>query len=249
MHGGLEFSLSLLALVLREQGEYAHANALCEECLALSREVGDAEGIAIALLSMSDIARDQGETKRVQMLCEECLACFRDLGHRWGIGFSLNNLALAAYLDGDLVLAAGHAEESAAIFRDLHAWPSLAEVLITLSRIREAQGAIEVARAYLVEALELAAPAGPRIFMAAALEELGVQEVPQGLAWSGLQFLAAAAVLRQTMGTPMRPVDRRRVEQALAASHTALGPSGYAHAWTTGQALPLEQIVTGIVAE
>jgi non-specific serine/threonine protein kinase len=248
MHGGLEFSLSLLALVLREQGEHMHAYRLCEECLALSREVGDAEGIAIALLSLSDLARDQGETRRVNVLCEECLACFRDLGHRWGIGFSLNNLALAACLDGDLALAADYAEESAVIFRELQAWPSLAEVLITLSRIRETQGAIEVARPHLVEALELAAPAGPRIFMAAALEELGVQEVRQGHARSGLQLLAAAAALRQAMTTPIRPVDRLRIEQALAAAHTALGADVYAHAWATGQALPLAQIVTSIAA-
>jgi tetratricopeptide (TPR) repeat protein len=46
MHGGLGLSLAwgyrytVLALVLREQGEYARATALCEECLALARELG-----------------------------------------------------------------------------------------------------------------------------------------------------------------------------------------------------------------
>ena len=73
------------------------------------------------------------------------LALFRELGQTWAIGFSVNNLALAAYLEGDLALAARQAEESAALFRGLEAGPSLAEVLITLGRIREAQGAAEAA--------------------------------------------------------------------------------------------------------
>jgi tetratricopeptide (TPR) repeat protein len=242
------YRYTILALVLREQGEYARATALCAECLARARELGDPEGIAIALLSLSDLARDQGAAEQVRVHCGECLTLFRELGNMWGTGFTLNNLAQVDYSDGDLVRAASYAEESTAIFRGQQADPSLAEVLITLGRIRETQGAIEVARAHLVEALELAAPAGPRIFMAAALEELGVQEVRQGHARSGLQLLAAAAALRQAMSTPIRPVDRLRIEQALAAAHTALGADIYAHAWAAGQALSLEQIVTGIAA-
>jgi hypothetical protein len=43
MRAGLGASLSQLALVLREQGGYARAIALNEECLALHRELGDRE--------------------------------------------------------------------------------------------------------------------------------------------------------------------------------------------------------------
>src|SRR5207248_3906359 len=116
------------------------ASAFYEESLALHRELGDREGIGNALLGLGDIARDLGDTARVRRYCEESLALFRELGHTW-VGFSLNNLALAAYLDGDLALAAQRAEESAALFRSLQAGPSLAEVLVTLGRLRGAQGA------------------------------------------------------------------------------------------------------------
>jgi tetratricopeptide (TPR) repeat protein len=243
------YRYTIFALVLREQGEYARATALCAECLALARELGDSEGIGIALLSLSDLARDQGAAERSRVYCEECLALFRELGNMWGLGFTLNNLAQAAYSDGDLAQAASHAEESTAIFRSQQAGPSVAEVLIALSRIREAQGATEVARAHLVEALRLAEPAGPRVFMAAALEELGAQDVQQGHAQPGLHLLAAAAMLRHTMGTPTRPADRPRIERALVAARTALGASAYAGAWATGQAVPLEQVIIGALAD
>jgi non-specific serine/threonine protein kinase len=62
---------SLLALVLREQGGYARATVLCEECLARSQELDDVEGVAIALLNLADLARDQGDARRVRALCEE----------------------------------------------------------------------------------------------------------------------------------------------------------------------------------
>ena len=87
--------------------------------MALSRTVGDAEGRAIALLSLADVARDQGDTGRVRAYGEESRALFRELGHPWAIGFALNNLARAAR----------HIEDSVTIFRGQQAGPSLAEVL------------------------------------------------------------------------------------------------------------------------
>jgi non-specific serine/threonine protein kinase len=246
--GGLGRSLSwgyrytLLALVLRERGEYARASVLCEECLALAKERGDVEDSGIALLGLSDIARDQGDAARVRAYAEESLAQFRELGHTW-VGFVLNNLAQAAYLDGDLAQAARQAQESAALFRDLQAGPSLAEALVTVGRIWGAQGEATAARASLAEALTLAWGKGPRWVVAAALEELGVQAVRVGQAQHGVPLLAAAAALRQAMGAPVRPADWPAMEDALAAARTALSDAAFTTAWAAGETLPLEQIV------
>jgi non-specific serine/threonine protein kinase len=234
---------SLLALVLREHGEYARASALCEECLTLARQLGDAEGTAIALLSLADLARDQGDAERVRAYCEESLAVFRDLGQTWRIGFSLNNLALAAYLEGDLTLAARTAAESEALFRGLGAVWGLEEVLVTVGRVKGAQGEAVGAHTCLAEALTLAWAKGPRWVVGAALEELGVQAVQQDREQHGVRLLAAAAVLRQAMGTPVRLVDRPTIEDALAVGCAALGEEGFAAAWAEGRALPLDEAV------
>jgi non-specific serine/threonine protein kinase len=234
---------TLLALVLREQGAYARASALYEECLALHRDLGDRQGMASARLGLGDIARDQGDAARVRSYCEECLLVFREYGLKWAIGFSLNNLALAALMAGDLALAARQAEESEAIFRELVAGPGLAEVLVTVGRVRGARGETAAARASLAEALALAWAKGPRWVVAAALEGIGVLEVRQGQAQHGVHLLAAAAALRQAMGAPVRPADRRALEDALAAARTALASAAFAEAWTTGQTLSAEQIV------
>jgi hypothetical protein len=214
-----------------------------EESLALVRELGDRDGIGIALLGLGDIARNQGDTARMRLYCEESLALFRELGHQWAIGFSLNNLALAAYLDGDLTQAASRAEESEAIFRGLRAGPSVAEVLVTLGRVREGQGVATAARVDLAEALGLAWAQGPRWVVAAALEALGAQAVRQVRVPHGVHLLAAASRLRQAMGVPVRPADRPAIEDVLAAARTALGDTAFTNAWAAGETLPLEQIV------
>jgi non-specific serine/threonine protein kinase len=251
--GGSERPLSdahhytILALVLREQGAYARASALCEEGLALSRQRGDAEGIGVALLSLADVARDLGDAAGVRAYCEESLDLFRELGHTW-VGFALNNLATAAYLEGKLDLAARQAEESEAVFRGLGAGPSLGEVLVTLGHVRSAQGAYAVAKEHLSEALSLAWAKGPRWVVVAAMEELGVQAVRQGQAQHGVSLLGGAAALRQAMGTPVRPADRPALEGALATARATLGDPVFADAWSSGQALPLDQVVADALA-
>jgi len=245
---GLGLTLARLALVSAEQGAYARATALYEECVALHREVGNREGAATALLGLADIARDLGDAAGVRAYCAECLEVFEEFGLRWAIGFALNNLAWAAYLDGDLATAARRAEESAAVFRDMQAGPSLAEALVTRGRVRGARGEGEAARADLAEALTLAAPMGPRLVVAAALDALGVLAVGQGQARSGARLLSAAARLREAMGTPARPADRSMIEGALAAARAALGDAPFAEAWAAGQALPVERLVAQVAA-
>jgi hypothetical protein len=170
------------------------------------------------------------------------------LDQKWAIGFSLNNLALASYLDGDLVLAGSQAAEGEVLFRDLEAETSLAEVLVTVGRVKGALGEVAASRVSLVEALTLAWATGQRLFVAAALEELGVQVVRQGQAQHGVLLLVAAVALRQAMGTPVRPADRPAVEAALASARATLDDGTFADAWSAGQALPLEQVVTRALA-
>jgi tetratricopeptide (TPR) repeat protein len=237
------YRYTLLALVLREQGEFARATGLCEECLARARERGDTQDIGMALLGLADLARDQGDAARVRALCEECLSHFQHLRDPWAIGFALNNLALADLMDGDLSLAARHVDESEAVFRELEAGPNLAEVLVTAGRVRGARGEAAAARASLTEALALAWAKGPRWFVAAALEGLGVQAVRQGHARHGVELLATAAALRRAMGTPVRPADLPTLEGAMATARAALASPAFEEAWTDGEILPLEQIV------
>src|SRR6266542_3749884 len=137
--GGLGLALYELGLVRREQGDFAGAAVMFEECIAFHRALGDRDGMAVGLLGLSDIARDQGAAAQVRRYGEDSLALLRQLGVQWAIGFALNNLALGAYQEADLTRAFALVSESVSMFREQKADASLAEVLITLGQILRAQ--------------------------------------------------------------------------------------------------------------
>jgi tetratricopeptide (TPR) repeat protein len=83
------------------QGDYASAQALLEEGLAIYREIGDKAGTANSLNNLGNVARDQGDYSAARSLHEESLAIFREIGNRHGIAESLNNLGLLACKEHD----------------------------------------------------------------------------------------------------------------------------------------------------
>lgn len=253
-HGSADLGLSLydlavvlriLGLVRREQGQFAVANALFEECVAMHRKFGDREGVAFSLIGLADVARDQGDAANVYGYASESLAILRDLNVGWMTGFVLNTLAQGAYFKGDLIGANTLIAESVTLFRDLNAYSSLAEVLITQGYILRARGETSAALDAMHESLRLAWAVGPRIFLAAALEGIAVVETARGHADQIVPLLVAAATLRAQMNTPMRPVDQTEVDHARITAQTALG-TGFTVAWTMAQALPIERVVGGV---
>jgi len=243
---GLGQSLRELALVVREQGDFARAAELYNECVELYRALGDRERMSLALLGLGDIARDLGDIAKNRTYSEQSLILLRELGIEWAIGFTLNNLALAAYHEGELTNALDLVNESVALFRAQKADGSLAEVLITLGQVLWAQGEGAAAYTTLTEALQFAWAVGPRLMVAAALEGLACVAVPQGDAELAARLLAAAAALREQMGAPVRPADRAMLDHALATARSMIGADTFAAVWAEAQALSVEQILNGL---
>jgi predicted ATPase/WD40 repeat protein/transcriptional regulator with XRE-family HTH domain len=227
-----------LGMVAREQGDFTRAMALFDECLALYREINGRLGVAVALLLLSDVARDVGEGARVRTLCEESLAIFKEMGHDPGAAYSLNNLALASYMEGDLTRAVALAEESATLFRRLNAGLSLAEVLVTVGRVRAALYDVVMATAALDEALRIAWAEGPRWLMAYSLEAVAILALRHGQVKVGSQLLGGADALRAAMGAPPAPCFWGEIVDAAATRHDTVTAS----AWNEAHALSPEEL-------
>jgi predicted ATPase len=244
---GLGMSPFLLALVLREQGNFSGARAIFEERVAFHREIGDPEGVALGLIGLSDVARDLGDVALVRKYGVENLATLRELGMDWAVGFALNSLALAAYQEGDLTQAHSLISESVAIFRSQKADGSLAEVLVTQGHILRSRGALVEAHEALTEALRLSWLVAPRLMVAAALEGLATVMVHRENVALAVQALGAAAHLREGMQTPVRPAEQALVAQTLEAARDSLGAEGFRAAWSDGK-VPLERVMTGVLS-
>jgi predicted ATPase/DNA-binding SARP family transcriptional activator len=236
--------LQELGTLNREQGNYAESSRYWQEDLFLQRSLGDEEGIAVALLGLSDVARDQGNVAEIRKYGEECLAIFRATKNIQGLGFTLNNLALAAYLENDFEKAAGLAEESVSVFREMKGGVSLSEALITLGRIRLARGEAEKARAHFYEALELAWNEGPRWLVVWALEVLAWFLAARGEAKEAVKLLAVVSMQRQRVRSPLRQADLVHHEEAIKNVRRALGEARVAALWKLSEDLSLAEVVS-----
>jgi len=118
------------------QGDYRQAKVLCEESLALFRELGDKRGMVASLnglgLIVGQATRARNDYAVARALYEESLAIVRELGDLWGIAETLWDFARVAFYQGDYTAGNPLCEESLAIFRELGDRRRIAEILGSL---------------------------------------------------------------------------------------------------------------------
>jgi tetratricopeptide (TPR) repeat protein len=100
------------------QNDYQQAMTLCEQSLALYRELGDRRGIAAALFMVAMTIGDQGDIAGAEALVEESLALRRALGDEEGIASSLHLLGEFASAEGDYDRAQRLLQESLTFRRE-----------------------------------------------------------------------------------------------------------------------------------
>jgi len=106
------YALVFLAVVTYNQDDFATAQQLAEEGLAISQTLGDRYYEAIANNILSQIAYLQDDYHAAQTYSEQSLTIEREIGNRWSIGFSLTNLGRVAFAQGDFATAQTHLQES-----------------------------------------------------------------------------------------------------------------------------------------
>jgi predicted ATPase/DNA-binding CsgD family transcriptional regulator len=118
------------------QGDYRQAKVLCEESLALFRELGDKRGMVASLnglgLIVGQTTRARNDYAVARALYEESLTIVRELGDIWWIAETLWDFARVAIYQGDYTAGNPLWEESLAIFRELGDRRRIAEILGSL---------------------------------------------------------------------------------------------------------------------
>jgi predicted ATPase/DNA-binding CsgD family transcriptional regulator len=234
-------ALQNLAFVRLERGEYARANAMYEECLEVFRELGNKVAIASTLHQLALVLfLSLGDQERVRSLLEESLALWKEMG-------SKNGIAVWSYLAGQVALHQGDAfqarsllEESVAHYKEVGDRWHTARSLSALARVEAVQGNYAEARTLYEENLVLCREMGNKN-IAPALEGLASVAMGQDQpAWAA-RLWGAAEALRETIGTPIWPVERAAYERSVAAARTLLGERKFGAAWVEGRTMPLEQ--------
>ena len=149
-------ALIAAANIAVNQSDYDRAEALCQEGLALYRQLGDQAGIAYSLYLLAWTARDRDDFAAARSFTEEALVFFRAIGDKERVIWSLFSLAALDAIMGEYARARALFEESLVMNRKLGNKLGLAWSLNTLARVHlEAQDDPTVIRSLLEESLVL----------------------------------------------------------------------------------------------
>jgi tetratricopeptide (TPR) repeat protein len=184
--GNIAYSLTIL-------GQYADAEACCEEALELSRRLHAQLTTAQLLNTLGIIHYRRGDYAQAQQVYEEALNLHRSLGSTDQEANALVHLAQTYVAQGNHARAAELARHALATAEALQA-PSLQiEALNALAEAMIGYGDLEAAAACADQAVELSRSLGADDLMAIALRLRGEATVARGYSWQE-DFIGSAAL-------------------------------------------------------
>ncbi|MDQ6708981.1 MAG: hypothetical protein M3Z11_00345, partial [Candidatus Dormibacteraeota bacterium] len=223
------------------QADMAQAQPLYDECLALTRQIGDPLAIANALYNDA-FPYLVGRTNfpHARALLEEALGTFRQLGDDSGIARCLWGLGSLAYSMLEFSRALGHLDESERTFRKINDRFGLGWCLHSLGLVRLKMDDIEGAARAWHEALALFDAAEDVAGLVIQLDNLSVTARLKGDPLRATRLAAAAAVHRATTGTALAGL---LTVQENRTGREGLSEDVAAQAWAEGQAMTLKEAV------
>jgi tetratricopeptide (TPR) repeat protein len=235
--------LGMAGTLAEMQGDYAEAQALGEESLALSRTAGATMHSARALDTLGRLAYQQGRYAQAQALFEESVALSRTAGSTWATGVALCKRAMVARVQGHTVQANALAEEGLALGRAAGLPWLVAMAIAELGSTAYEQGDYGQAEAHFTESLALSWEDRDELGSALDLERLAAVAGARGQAVRAARLFGAAVAVYAAVGWFMPPVDRAIYKRDLARARAQLDELTWAAAWADGQAMTLEQAV------
>ena len=177
-------ALRILGAVLSNGGRSAEGRAPLEESLAMSRALGDTEGVAWTLMDIGELSinRDAGAAGRAETMSmfEESLALHRQIENQNGISIVLTSLAGIARYTGELEEAGARYAESLAIARRIGNRRTISLALIGLGNVAAIRGEHATAERLLSESLPVIEELGQRGLVADTLLSLGWIQLARG---------------------------------------------------------------------
>lgn len=253
------WSLFRLARQLVEQGEYTEARRLFEESLAIFRSLAYKEGMAYALFRLAEmllLAREEPEL--IRLLLSESLAFMREVGDKEGETLCVALAGRVALAQGDTALARTLIEDSLLKARQMDYKFDVAEYRYWLANVAVAQGDYVEASIHYQDSLEVFREDGDKWHLALCLEGLAgvLVEVPVNIRWAAgdqgttapvaalwaARLCGMSEALRETMGTPLPPIERPAYARTIAAARTQLGEEAFVRAQVAGRSMSLEQV-------
>lgn len=223
------------------QGEFASAQQLFDESLALRQSLGDKAGLAASYIYLGMLAEFQINFEAAKEACEQALALYRELGDNAGIAEALNALGLVVAGQGDPHQAQILLEGNLAWFQNANDQAGIAHTQVALGFAYLFQGQFETAQDFLIKSLLLHQALGDKVKLNYGFGGLAAIANVQGQPARAARMLGLAEVLRERAGFVMPPRDHQTYDLLVGLVKAQLAPDALNQAWATGRTLTVEE--------
>ncbi|HLI48683.1 MAG TPA: tetratricopeptide repeat protein [Chthonomonas sp.] len=232
-----------LGALAYEQGRLEEAQIAYTVSLQFWQRLENHQLVATTLNNMALIAQEQERYEEAVALLQQSLQTKRTLGDHQGVIDSLNNLALIAYDRGQYETAQLIFEEALEKTRELQSPYVEAILLNNLSNTLLALGQPAKARTYQAKSLQLRRALQDKRGLAYSFESCAWLAISWKRAELATKLLGAAEALRQQIGAPLLPSDRKRVAAIRHQIQLQLPKQQFEAFYTIGRSLNLDETV------
>lgn len=243
---GMAMALGALGIGLAEIGQYAEAERLLYERVAICREMGKPSGIALSFGHLSRVVYFMlGDFDRARASAEEAIKIAADINVPNAEGWALAALGLLASVeDGDYHRGKQLCLEAASKRRFMAHLVDFAAIGLSIASAGLED--FEAARQYLIQALNYRIEGPSPLWMALCLPVSAMILARRGDEERAVELLALAFTHPvRAWGWmekwPLLSEFRHRLEDHL-------GTEGYATAWERGKSLVLEEVAQNLLA-
>ena len=237
-------ALNGLVILAVFQENYDLAWACGQECLALYRELDDANGIAASLTALSTTAvSSQRRDVSVTDMVAEARALEPRLRDRRAMAYLFDIEGVLALQSGNPHLAVTRWQEALALHRELENQLGAAFILSDLGLLSARLGDIDRATNWLVEGLRVGQHLDYKLIIQYCLIGLGQLAAAGGRLPRAARLWGAADAMTEAYGTHLTRAARAIVdyERVLADAQQRLDASTWAEAWAEGRRMSSDQ--------
>jgi non-specific serine/threonine protein kinase len=236
-------ALRASSMIARDMGDYIRAKAFAESSIKLYREIGDDQGVGLALIEMGAMLVFEGNREEAIEFLQESLSLLQSTRDKWGIAYAQVLLGNAWLRLGDLERAAILWEASLQLTRELGDFSLMAWSLGGLGDVARLRRQYDRAIEMFKESLKLSQERGNKFDPPYTLEALGLAEAALGKSVHAARLWGAAASWREAINEPLPFSFQDDYAESITQARTQLGEKAYASAWAEGHAMSAAQAI------
>jgi predicted ATPase/DNA-binding XRE family transcriptional regulator len=242
--------LFIASTLAHGSSDWERSGAMAEESLALFRQLGDEEGVALALGAAGISALGLGRHEEGSALIEEAIELGLRHGQREGPSILSSYAASVPLASGDLARARELAEQGLDIASEIEVGVGVFVALHILAQVALAEGELDDAARLFEEGLEVSVELGEESSVAFYLQGIAAVAARRGDPIRAARLWGAAEVLLEGIEaiafahTPDRSVYDRQVAEA----RERLDEATWRRAWAEGRAMTKDAAVAEALA-